>query len=116
MKDLVIVPPSSQNISSKAKHNQSANEYCKKRHAQAKAHNFVLQKSLPSLDTIMHDVLEEVVANDDVKLHDFDDSIHILDLSLINLDEEDTLDDIDDVNDEYETIDIDIDLPNMLSS
>ncbi|KGJ50980.1 hypothetical protein CIAN88_23705 [[Clostridium] innocuum] len=49
-------------------------------------------------------------------MHDYDDSIHILDPILINLDEEDTLDDTDDVNDEYETIDIDIDLPNMLSS
>ena len=59
----------------------------------------------------MHDVLEVVVANNDVKMCDFDDSICILDPILINLDEEDTLDDIDDVNDEYKTIDIDIDLP-----
>ena len=64
----------------------------------------------------MHDVLEEVVANNYVKLHDSDDSIHILDHILINLDEEDTLDDVDDVNDEYETICIDIYLPNMVSS
>ena len=35
---------------------------------------------------------------------------------MINLDEEDTLANIDDVNDEYESIDINIDLPNMLSS
>ena len=61
----------------------------------------------------MHDVLEEVLANNDVKLHDFDDSIRILDPILINLDAEDTLDD---VIDEYETIGIDIDLPHMLSS
>ena len=64
----------------------------------------------------MHDVLEEFVANNDVKMHDFDDSICILDPILINLDEEDTLNDVDDVNDEYETINIDIDLPNMLLS
>ena len=56
----------------------------------------------------MHDMLEEFVANNDY--------IHILDPILINLDEEDTLDDVDDVNDEYETIDINIDLPNILSS
>ena len=63
----------------------------------------------------MHDVLEEVVANNDVKMHDSNDSIHILDLIFINLDEEDTLNDGDDVNNEYETVDIDIDLPNILS-
>ena len=64
----------------------------------------------------MHDVLEEVVVNNGVKMHDSDDSICILDPILINLDEEATLDDVDDVNDEYETIDIEIDLPYMLSS
>ena len=64
----------------------------------------------------MHDVLKEVVANKYVKLHDSDDSICILDPILINLDEEDTLIDTNDVNDEYETIEIDIDLPNMFSS
>ena len=87
-----------------------------KHHAQAKAHNFALQKYLPSLDTTMHDVLEEVVTNNDVKMHDFEDSICILDRILINVDEEDNLDDFDDVNDEYETIDIEIDLPNIFSS
>ena len=50
----------------------------KKCHAQAKAHNSILQKSLSSLDTTMHDVLEEVVANNDNNLHDSDDSIRIL--------------------------------------
>ena len=35
---------------------------------------------------------------------------------MINLEEEDTLADIDDVNDEYETIYIDINLHHMLSS
>ena len=64
----------------------------------------------------MHDVLEEVIANNDVKMHDYDDSICILDPILINLDEKYTIDDVDDVNDQYETIVIDIDLPNMLSS
>ena len=49
-------------------------------------------------------------------MHDFEDYICILDPILINLDEEDTLNDVDDVNDKYETINIDIDLPNMLSS
>ena len=67
------------------------------------------------MDTTISDVLEEVVA--DNKLHDSDDYIRILDPILINLDDEDTLDDTDDdVNDEYETIDIDIDLPNMFLS
>ena len=64
----------------------------------------------------MHDVLEEVVTNNDVKLHDSNDSICILDPILINLDDEDTLDNTDDVNDEYEIIEIDVDLSNMLSS
>lgn len=54
----------------------------------------------------MHDVLKEFFANNDVKLHDSNDSIHILDPIFINLDEEYTLDD---VNDEYETIGIDVD-------
>ena len=58
----------------------------------------------------MHDMLEEVGTNNDVKIHD---SIHILDPILINLDEEDNLNDVDD---EYETIDIGINLPNMFSS
>ena len=49
-------------------------------------------------------------------MHDSDDYICILDPILINLDGEYTLYDTDDVNDEYETIDIGIDLPNMLSS
>ena len=48
-------------------------------------------------------------------MHDYDDSIHILDHILINLYEEDNLDDICDDNDEYESIDIEIDLPNILS-
>ena len=88
----------------------------KKCHAQAKAHNSILPKYLSSLDTTLHDVLKEVVANNYVKLNNFDDSIRILDPILINLHEEHTLYDFDDGNDEYETIDIDIDLPNMLSS
>ena len=116
VKDLVIAPPSSQHISKKTKCNRLTNEFHKKFYAQGKSCNFFLQKYLPSLDTTMHDVLEEVVAHNEVKLHDFDDSIHILDCILINLDEDDTIDDTDDVNDEYETIDIDIDLPNILSS
>ena len=116
MKDPIIVSPSSQQISSKTKHNRSSNECHKKCHAQAKDHNFILQKALPSLNTNMHDMLEEVVANNDVKLHDYDVSIHILDPILINLDKEDTLDDVDDVNDEYKTIDINVDLLNILSS
>ena len=113
MKDPIIVPLIPQHILSKKKCSRFTNERHKKRCAQAQTHNFVLQKYLPSLDTTMHDVLEEVIANNDIKLHDSDDSIHILESILINLDEEHTLDD---VNDEYETIDIDIDLPNMLSS
>ena len=58
MKDPIIVPPSSQNILGKKKCNQYANEFYKKHHAQDKSHNFVLQKSLPSVDKPMHDVLE----------------------------------------------------------
>ena len=64
----------------------------------------------------MHDVLEEVIINNYVQIHDSNDSICILDPIFINLHEEDTLDDIDDFNDEYETIDIGIDLPDILSS
>ena len=60
----------------------------------------------------MYDLLEEVIANKDVKRHDSDDSICILDPILINLDEEGTLNDVDDVNDEYGTI---FYLPNMIS-
>ena len=75
-----------------------------------------MKKYLLSLDTTMCDVLEEFVTNNDVKMHDFEDSIQILDPILISLDKEDTLDDIDDANDEYETIGIDVDLPKTLSS
>ena len=49
-------------------------------------------------------------------MHDSDDSICILDPILIILDDEDTFDDTSDVNDEYETINIDVDLPNIISS
>ena len=70
IKDPVIVPTSYQHSSSKKKCNQSANEHHKMHHAQDKNHNSILQKSLPSLDTTMHDVLEEVVANNNVKMHD----------------------------------------------
>jgi hypothetical protein len=61
----------------------------------------------------MHDVLDEVNVNNEVKMQDYDHSICILDPIFINLDEEDTLDDVDN---EYEAIHIDIDLPNLLSS
>ena len=116
MKDSMIDPPSSQHISSKSKHNFSSKKYHKKIHAQAISFNVVIKFILPSLDTTMHDVLDEVVTNNDVNLHDSNDSICILDPILINLDVEYALDDTDDVNDEYETIDIDVDLPYMLSS
>lgn len=116
VKGPIIVPPSCQKISSKEKCSQYANKQCKKNHSQAKAHNLILEKSLSSLDTNMHYVLEEFVANNDVKLPSSNDSIFILDPILINLDDEDTLDDTDDVNDEYDNIDINVDLPNILSS
>lgn len=87
MKEPVVVPPSSQHISNETKCNQSTNEHYKKHRAQAKAHAFVLPSSLPSFDQPMHDVLEEVNTNNDVKMHDYDDSIRILDPILINLDE-----------------------------
>ena len=58
------------------------------------------------MDTTIHYVLEEVVANNDVKMHNYDDSICILDPILINLDDEDTIDDTNNVYDEYETIDM----------
>ena len=80
MKDPIVVLPSSQHISSKTKHNRITNEHHKKNCAQDKYCNSILWKYLPSLDTTMHDVLEEVVANNDVKVNDFDDSICILDL------------------------------------
>lgn len=49
-------------------------------------------------------------------MNEYDDPIHILDPISINLDEEDTLDDPIDLSDEYETIDLDNDLPHMLST
>ena len=111
---MVVVPPSSQHVSNMTKRNRFANECRKKRRARAKARSSVIQKYVSSLDTTMYDVLEKVVV--DNKLLDSDDSIHILDPILINLDEEDMHGDTDDVNDEYETIDIEIDLHNILSS
>lgn len=108
MKDTLMVPPSSQPISKNQKRNCSANEHHKKCHAHARAQRSLLSSNQPS-----HKVLDNVNPNNYVHMHDYDDSIHILDPITINLDEKDTLNDPDD---EYETIDIDVDLPHMLSS
>ena len=70
-------------------------------------------QSLPSFDQPILKTLEEVNQGSNMKMDKHDSHVYILDS--INLDMEDTLDDIH-VSSEEELLDMDNDFPNMLST